>query len=128
MTLIYSPPRTHRIELDYRSILQVLNTKWDDNQKSIWKIYDEVQRINKQDVQSMEAIANSLVQLRNIYRCYPNLDVSESPFQNRDIANNNQDITVSEMFNKQDVFHVLYNMLKELTSIQEEKNRSTASI
>jgi hypothetical protein len=80
LTLIYSPPQTHHIKLDYRSILQVLNTKWDDNQKSIWKIYDEVQRVNKQDVQSMEAIANSLVQLRNIYRRYPYLDVSESPF------------------------------------------------
>jgi hypothetical protein len=66
-TYINSPPQTHHIELEYRSILQVLNIKWDDNQKSIWKIYDEMQRINEQDIQSMEAIANSLVQLHNIY-------------------------------------------------------------
>jgi hypothetical protein len=32
------------------------------------------------------------------------------------------------MFNKQDIFRILYNMLKELTLIQEEKIRSTALI
>jgi hypothetical protein len=124
-TIVSSPPHIHRIESRYKSILQDLYTQWNDDQKSIWKIYDETRKVSQQNVQAMLDIGNLLMQLGNMHFQYPGLDVSESPFRNNTIANNNLAITVTDMFTKPEVFNVLYARLKELTSIQEEKKRNT---
>jgi hypothetical protein len=74
----------------------------------------------------MQNVGVTLLQLRNMYQRYSGLDVSESPFRNDKIANDNRTIAVCDMLDKSkpEVFRILYDMLKEFTFIQEE-NSST---
>jgi hypothetical protein len=123
---VASPPQTYHIQNEFKSILQKLHSQWNDNQKSIWKIYDDTQKVNPRDVPGMQNVGVTLLQLRNMYQRYSGLDVSESPFRNDKIANDNRTIAVCDMLDKSkpEVFRILYDMLKEFTFIQEE-NSST---
>jgi hypothetical protein len=124
---IASPPRTYHIQNEFRSILQKLHSQWNNDQKSIWKIYDETQQVTPEDVLGMQNVGVTALQLRNMYHRYSGLDVSESPFRNNKIAHDNRIIAISDMLDKSkpEVFRILYDMLKELTLIQEENYSST---
>jgi hypothetical protein len=125
-----SPPRSFHTKADYKSILDKLHLQWNDDQKSIWKIYAETKKVNPDNVPGMQNIGVTLLQLRNLCQRCPDIDVSESPFRNSNIANDNRTIRISDMFDKNnsEIFDLLYDMLKELTLIQEEKIRTTALV
>jgi hypothetical protein len=97
---LQSPPRSFHTKADYKSILNKLHLQWNDEQKYIWKIYAETQKVNPDNVPGMKNIGITLLQLRNLYQRCHNIDVSESPFRNSNFANDNCTIVISDMFNK----------------------------
>jgi hypothetical protein len=61
-----SPLRSFRTKADYKSILDKLHLQWNDEQKSIWKIYAETQKVNPDNVPGMQNIGITLLKLRNL--------------------------------------------------------------